>query len=89
MAMYPTPSQTQDRTLWRRVRSTLLQQGLAQGVTLTVHEGQVILRGVVPDQRIRRQLLDCCRHIAGVLNVIDKMTLASARSSVSRPQVVS
>lgn len=43
-------------------------------IKVEIHDGTVILRGTVPSHSIQWRCLDCCRHVAGVLNVIDRLS---------------
>jgi osmotically-inducible protein OsmY len=64
-----------DLELQRRIVNYLSQR-LPNITTIKVeiHDGTVILRGRVPSQSIQWRCLDCCRHVAGVLNVIDRLS---------------
>jgi len=40
-----------------------------------VHQATVILSGRVPSHSDQWRCVDCCRHVAGVLNVIDRLVV--------------
>jgi hypothetical protein len=42
------------------------------------HHGTAVLHGTVRSTSIRWRCLDCCRHVAGVLNVIDRLVVEPA-----------
>lgn len=55
-------------------------------VEFVVCDGTVILRGFVPSDLVRRRCCDCCRHVAGIFNVIDKLiVLPSGELSDANP----
>lgn len=62
--------------LKRRI-TNYLQQRLPtlDGVEIETQNGSVILRGLVPSQSVRQRCLDACRHVAGVLNVVDQLVV--------------
>jgi len=46
--------------------------------------GRVVLRGTVPSTSIRERCVDCCRSVAGVLDVIDRIRVSGALRSKER-----
>jgi BON domain-containing protein len=64
-----------DFELKRRIVNYLSQR-LPNVTTVNVetHDGTAILRGTVPSRSIQTRCVDCCRHVAGVLNVIDRLS---------------
>lgn len=42
---------------------------------IAVDGNTVTLRGILPSQNAKRLCLDCCRHVAGVVRVIDNVTV--------------
>jgi hypothetical protein len=64
-----------DLELQRRIVNYLGQRlPNVNTISVEIHSGTVILRGTVPSQSIQWRCLDCCRHVAGVLNVIDQLS---------------
>jgi len=47
-----------------------------QGVHVTVFGTTVALRGKVPSKNDKRLLLECCRHIPGVMRVVNELIVA-------------
>ena len=67
----------EDLELRRRIVN-YLHQRLADLGSLEVetYHGTVVLRGEVSSQSVYWRCLDCCRHVAGVLNVVDRLVVA-------------
>lgn len=66
-----------DGGIERRVLAYLSFRGI-EGLdllTLRVISGNVVLDGIVPSLSEKRRLCECCRHVAGVLNVIDRIVV--------------
>lgn len=63
-----------DSDLKRRVLLFLQQKGVSSlpRVSIEVESGQVTLQGTVGSFH-ERQLFLCCRHVAGVLRVVDDL----------------
>ena len=63
-----------DGDLRRRVELFLQQKGVTSlpRLTIDVNGGHVILQGTVRSF-YERQLCLCCRHVAGVMRVIDEL----------------
>ena len=56
-----------------------------EDVHAEVEGGIVTLRGRVPSERDRSLCTDCCRHVPGVLRVIDELVAeAESRSAKQR-----
>jgi osmotically-inducible protein OsmY len=47
-------------------------------IQVEIHNGTAILRGTVPSQSAKWRCVDCCRHVAGILNVIDHLVVLPA-----------
>ena len=67
----------EDLELRRRIVN-YLHQRLADLGSLEVetHHGTAILCGVVPSNSVYWRCLDCCRHVPGVLHVVDRLVVA-------------
>ena len=62
--------------LQRRIVNYLLQRVPAlDQIRVEVYHGTAVLSGTVSSQSIRWRCLDCCRHVAGVVNVIDRLVV--------------
>ncbi len=68
-----------DRNLKHRIELFLQQKGVSSlpRLSIEVEGGQVMLRGTVRSFH-ERQLCLCCRHVAGVLQVIDELKVELA-----------
>jgi hypothetical protein len=47
-----------------------------QGIHVTVFGNTAVLRGKVGSSHVKRLCLECCRHVPGVMKVIDDLTAA-------------
>lgn len=67
-----------DQDLERRVRNYLLLRHIdgLESLRFTVVNGNVLLRGVVSSPTTKWRICEGCRHVAGVLNVIDRLIVA-------------
>ncbi len=67
-----------DQNLERRVRNYLLLRHIdgLESIRFTVVNGNVLLRGVVSSPTTKWRICEGCRHVAGVLNVIDRLIVA-------------
>jgi hypothetical protein len=60
----------------RVVRSLFAHLGPIAGIVeVTAECGTVTVRGQVPDPRVKWLCLECCRHVAGVNNLIDQLNV--------------
>jgi len=64
-----------DRDLQRRIVNYLVMRNVpgAKSIHALAVGGNVVLDGTVPSLSARHRCLQCCRHVAGVLNVIDRL----------------
>lgn len=64
-----------DRDLERRISNFLHRQNVPGAEDLHVHvvKGTVVIRGRLPSSSAKRACVECCRHVAGVANVVDKV----------------
>lgn len=84
--MYPTPLQTDDVELAKRIVNTLVDRHVCglENVNINVTGGVVTLYGKVPTAHERFLCVECCRHVAGVVRIYDALELGSG-SSTRRP----
>lgn len=65
-----------DRDLEGRILNYLyLRLPHVTEVEVEAQNGTVIVRGIVSSRSIQWQCRECCRHVAGVLNVIDRIVV--------------
>jgi hypothetical protein len=69
-----------DTELERRLANFLFQRQVPDGncVRLIARGGVVIVRGELPSRHAKWLCIECCRRVAGVLKVVDKLTVAPA-----------
>lgn len=74
------PRPEADVDLERRVSLFLSQRGTARKGDLKVQaeSGTVTLRGIVPSLQAKRFCLECCRHVAGVIKIVDQLEVEEA-----------
>jgi hypothetical protein len=84
--MYPTPIQTDDVELAKRIVSFLFERHVAglDQININVTGGVVTLFGHVPSAYDKFLCVECCRHVAGVVRIYDALELGSG-SSTRRP----
>jgi hypothetical protein len=73
------PTSEFDRDLQRRVHAFLADrhyQALRR-LQIEVKDGVVLLSGTLPTFHQRQVALDCARHVAGVLRVIDRLNVSN------------
>lgn len=68
---------TRDALLGRRVRRYLAQRLPWVDVKIDAQAGRVLVRGAVPSLSMRNRCLDCCRMVAGVLHVVDRLRVVN------------
>lgn len=87
---YQCPSVVQqrglDRIIKRRVRDYLSFRGIEglELVAVNVRNRNVTLSGVISSFPAKRRLYECCRSVAGVLNVNDRLVVIPGCSRSSR-----
>lgn len=66
-----------DRALARRIATYLFARGIVdlKGLQIKVDGGIVILQGQVASPQERALCLNCCQRVAGVLHVIDELSV--------------
>jgi len=70
-----SPDSNADDDLGRRLRSALHQQGISntESLAVEVYSGKVTISGRLPSTRAKALCVECCRHIAGVRQLIDML----------------
>ena len=78
----------ENRDLQRRVQNCLrLRLQDFSSIEVETQNGTAILRGVVPSQSIKWRCGECCRYVAGVLNVIDRLVVKASHGVPARAEV--
>lgn len=87
--MNETASATADDVLARRAMLLLHTRGVcgAEQIAIQAAGGTVILCGELASRETKRQCLECCRHVAGVIRVVDQVRLSSVTKSNSATSV--
>ena len=77
--MYPTVTQAHDDELRRRIMNFLLARVVArvEQDQLKVTGGVVVISARLPSQHDKTVCLECCRHVAGVIRVVDRTHVPS------------
>lgn len=88
--VYETIATIRDEVLVRRVTLCLLTRGLcgAEQVAIKAVGGTVILCGELASRESKLECLECCRHVAGVVRVVDQLRLSMATKTVRAISVV-
>ena len=68
-----------DRDLEQRVLNFIAGRYVSglRYVEVQAEAGTVTLRGNVPSYHTRQLCLECCRHVAGVVRVVDRLKVVS------------
>lgn len=71
------PQTCGDDSLQRRVLNFLQSRNIsgADELDISADGDTITLRGIVASQHAKRLCLECCRHVAGVMKVIDYVTV--------------
>ena len=87
--MYDTTSTIDDGALARRAMLCLHTRGLcgAEQVVIKAAGGTVILCGELASREVKRQCLECCRHVAGVVRVVDQLRVSAATKNAPATSV--
>jgi hypothetical protein len=73
---------TSDLELERRILIYLRRRvGYLSDLEIEAQDGRVMLRGTVPYPSVQRRCIDCCRSVAGVLDVIDRLVVSPLNDS--------
>jgi hypothetical protein len=80
----------QDLDLERRLTNYLLLREVpaCDSVQLVVHGGVVVLNGVLPSEYDKWICVECCRRVAGVIRIMDRLQVRSA-AMVSQTKLAS
>ena len=72
-----------DKHLQRRVLNYLALRNIdgLECIRFTIMNGNVLLRGMVASASIKWRICEGCRHVAGVLNVIDRLIVTPGLQS--------
>lgn len=72
------PTSHQDADLERRIANFLIGQKIPalKGIEVHSDRGEVTLQGRVASFYQRQLCISCCRHVAGVIDVIDRIQVA-------------
>lgn len=77
----------EDFELERRIFNYLYQRlPNLESIEVETHHGTAVLRGVVPSPSVKWRCVDCCSHVAGVLNVIDRLRTPADSDTETQPQ---
>jgi hypothetical protein len=78
----------EDAALAQRAAIFLYTRGLcgADQVVVKASAGTVILCGEVPSPETKRDCLECCRNVAGVIRVVDELEIAARRGRTVPPR---
>lgn len=80
---------TADNDLRHRITCFLSARGVPQTEVLEVKVkgGTVSVRGRLPDEHAKWLCLECCRHVAGVLKLIDDVEVESFMLEDASPDI--
>ena len=79
--MYPTVTLAHDNELEHRILEFLYARGIAnvEKMCVRVAGGVATVSGQVQTVHDRATCLECCRHVAGVLRVVDRTRIRRSR----------
>lgn len=70
-----------DEELERRVENFLRARGVHfESVQVKARDGRVVLQGAVGSARDWEVLLETCRRVAGVIHVVDELSVVARRA---------
>lgn len=80
--MYPTVLQAHDDQLRQRVIEFLASRGITclERLEVNVVAAVVEVRGRAGSEQEKQLCLECCRHVAGVVRVVDRLTVKPANN---------
>jgi len=79
------------QTVWPSRSGEMARSGLEQRIANYLHIRQIsgvdalriefacgtaVVRGPVTSETVKRRICECCRHVAGVLNVVDRLEVS-------------
>ena len=75
---YGVCSHEADEDLRRRIVNSLDAHGVSEANSLVVesNDGLVVVRGRLPSSQAKRQCVECCRHVAGVLKLVEELQVS-------------
>lgn len=76
--MNETTPLASDLDLTRRTALVLYARGIcgAEQVVISSNGGIVVLCGEVESSRAKWQCIECCRHVAGVMRIVDQLHIS-------------
>lgn len=82
--MYGVTAIHDDGALARRASLCLRTRGIcgADQVVIKVASGTVVLCGQLASRQEKRVCLECCRHVAGVIRVVDQLTVSAPQAGM-------
>lgn len=85
--MYPTQLQTNDHELAQRIANFLLARNIEglENVGINVTGGVVTLSGKLPTAHDKFLCVECCRHVAGVVRLNDKLKIRGDATQDGQP----
>jgi osmotically-inducible protein OsmY len=76
-AQFAKPDTSDSEDLKGRVMACLQDRNAdVRGIHLTVFGGTVAIRGYVRSLKEKRLCVECCRHVPGVMRVVDDLIVA-------------
>ena len=74
-----------DSGLQRRIVSCLIARHVpgVRRVEVEAIGGRVIVRGRVPSRHVKWLCLECCRHVAGVMRLVDQLETEPGRDDIA------
>jgi hypothetical protein len=84
--MYPVIEQLDNDELQRRVVGFLDSRGISGvgGLQVTVADGMVVVKGCLPSPYDQRLCVEGCRHVPGVVGVVDRTRISRAAPAQER-----
>jgi hypothetical protein len=80
-ALLPTPHYSiEDLDLENRIANFLYQRQVprSENIRTNAHLGTVVVRGELPTRHAKWLCIECCRHVAGVIKLIDHVVVKPA-----------
>lgn len=77
-------SASSDADLVRRLVSFVYQQRVPDGgcVQFAAHNGVVVVHGELPTPHAKWLCIECCRRVAGVMRVVDRLQVTAEHSTL-------
>ena len=79
----------EDRDLEHRIVIFLQDRHVpdCQSVQVKAASGTVVVRGQVSSAHSKWLCMECCRHVAGVIKLVDKVRIASSPSQLASTKI--